>query len=594
MNKIVSMPSTMGDYMDLSRACMENNKFLEAIPYLKSAEKLAKKEKDKKKISIELAKVYAARFKYGYSNELLYRLMSKYPDDAEIKIMMLINMLSLNDRDLAQYYYDSVKDYIKTKKVFASQIVDDMVRLEVDMTGKNLEKDDAIDFDLEEILKEPPQQNTFTMINDSVRFDQYIDKICACINEGSYGEAIDLANEALKLKVNNQQKKIAIYSKAMALLILGYVREAKDLCEKTLDEYGDDLNIRLLYCQTLVDSKDKEGLKKAISSIIEAPDTEFMQFHRICQILIKGGLLDEAKNYLKKLIKDNPDSYSYNAYLGIIYFNEGDKEKARRIFAQLNGLYGDLATAKHFLNYIDSEETKPIPVEAVNGDWKELTMQYVTKFYSYLEMSDVNFREFLKNNYEEIVYEIKWLSTGMRAKPVFGLISKIFELDKEDLAPASKIVKAKRAVLALCSTVPFFDRYTQIHIISECIHYGFETKIPVLCDGKFYTVDTLSVYYMDFSVTFADAFANALAISATLGEEEFNKVKAFMENFKDMMCNHQFRWRNVNTIVVFILETALQKRAEDLNLNFEYGERQLQKYTDDYNEAFKEDYILGK
>ena len=67
-----------------------------------------------------------------------------------------------------------------------------------------------------------------------------------------------------------------------------------------------------------------------------------------------------------------------------------------------------------------------------------------------------------------------------------------------------------------------------------------------------------------------------------------------MENFKDMMCNHQFRWRNVNTIVVFILETALQKRAEDLNLNFEYGERQLQKYTDDYNEAFKEDYILGK
>lgn len=587
MSKIIKMPCSVKDYKDLAQDCIDNDDFAQAAVYYRSALKFTKSEKEKIKINIELAKMYAARLKYGYSNELMFDVLSKEPNNKEAMVVLFVNYLSLNRKEVASYYYDKAKRYIKSRGLISFRNADDMAELENDLLEEleNVKNDEDLniqpnDFDIEKFLSEDKAPIQFSVINDGVRFDQIVDEVCHEVNEGNFGTAIDKANEALKLNVPNERKKVAYYSKIMCLVLLNYYAEARELAEKVLKEISDDFAIRMLLCQACLEQKDKEALKKAIEPLLEKDCEQTFMYHRIIQTLLDAGLNEECYAYLKQRIKDEPDSYTYNSYLGILYYNQGLKEKALGVFSELNGRYGELSNAKHFVDYIKgTKKLKPIPANAPFGDWKELWNIYTEYFHQCMKLNDAPFLIEMLNHSDDIVYKIKWLSTDKRTRDVFELVSRIMitQAPESKKKEAKQLQVLKEKVLHL-AVVQYIDDLTQCHILIESMLNRVEDKIPVAIDGLFYVADVSEIYAMDLNFTIHYAFVQAMGVAICHGEKNYKKMLVFLKNMKQIFDDKDLHWMSGSSIAALFVKTALDGEEISPEFTMNYNEKIFEKY----------------
>ncbi len=592
MSKIIKMPCSVKDYKELAEDCIDKSDFAQAAIYYKSALNFTKSEKEKIKINIELAKMYAARLKYGYSNELMFNVLSKDPNNKEAMVVLFINYLSLNRKEVASYYYDKAKIYIKSRGLISFRNVDDMAELENELVEEleNIENNEATnvqsdDFDIEKFLSQEKEPIQFSVINDEVRFNQIVDQVCREVNEENFGAAIDKANEALKLNVSNDRKRVAYYSKIMCLILLNYYTEARELAEKVLKENVDDFATRMLLCQACTELKDKEALKKAIEPLLEKEYDQTFMYYRIIQTLLDAGINEECYIYLKTRLREEPDSYTYNSYLGILYYNQGLKEKALSIFSELNGRYGELSYAKHFIDYIKkTKELKPIPSNAPFGDWKELWYIYTEYFHKSMALDDMPFLSEILKDIDGIVYKIKWLSTDKRTRDVFELVSRIMitKAPEGKKKEAKQLQKLKENILHL-AVIQYIDDLTQCHILIESMLNQVEDKIPVAIDGIFYVADVSEIYSMDLNFTTHYAFVQAMGVAICHGEKNYKKMLVFLKNIKQIFDDKGLQWKSGSSIAALFVKTALDGEEISPEFTMNYNEKIFEKYRKELN-----------
>ena len=113
MAKIIKIENNTKYYLKKVDSLIEQEDFTTALIESNNAMRVAKNKKEKKDSYIYTARLLNLKFRFEYSNELLFKALMLYPHDQEIKMMIMMNLLSLQDFDAARHYYNQVKKYVQ-------------------------------------------------------------------------------------------------------------------------------------------------------------------------------------------------------------------------------------------------------------------------------------------------------------------------------------------------------------------------------------------------------------------------------------------------------------------------------------------------
>lgn len=585
--KVVQMPTSGQDFKKLADVAIASGDVVQGLKYLSSAIKAPNlKAKELAKYKTDYARALSMRCKYGYSNEILFGILADDKKNKEVMSLIMYNYQALNMQDQAKYYYDKCASFLeKRKNDFKSFIsnapgdilmidgeeipLDEITEEEIDgFLGTNLIKD----------LNTPKKPSIFTVIDNKSKFQDLVAEMYNCAAKQDFAGAIDCANKALELNVKKTDKIVPLYTKGVALMLMGYSREAMEHVNRVLEEYPNDYSVNILKCELLSSINDKSGLKDAMEFFKTRPLDEVLPFDRIMGIYLRNKLYQEGLDFVKPRMEYFSDSYTLNIYLGMLYFNLGEVQKAKEVLSEINGLYGDLCDARHLLNYINYGIKKPLIVSPQIGDIIDLSAQYLNEFCMFLEQEGKACASWATLDISNFIAKLKWIALNKSPDIAIAVVEKIYVLRSDDLTPhlQAKMRELKRELAKLILTVDDLP-----DVIKECIvHYILLShgKADIVVDGKFFSADPmLDIYAMPNN--FMRALVRAFAYSIARGEEMFMDTLRFANNLNALYQEKKFNWKSDMTIFAVIMYYVYgQQDLEMVIPGFKYNKKLFAKY----------------
>ena len=588
--KQVNIPVTAKDFKKLADEALVAGDVVTALGYLSSAIKdPTLNQKQLASYKKDFSRALAMRSKHGYATDVLFSVLYDYSEDKEALSLVMYNYQALFLNDQAQYYYKKCEKFLNKRKrdfmTFLEKTPNDTLIIDGEEVPIEEITEEAVDTflggDLLKQIKEPPKQSIFTVISAQTKFQDLITKMYEAAARQDYAGAIDFANQAVKLNVKKTEKAIAYYTKGVALMLMGYNREALEFVDGIISDYEDDYPMHILKCEIMANMKDKGGLLSCLKYFNERELDEVMPFDRIMALYLQFRMFDEALEFLKPRMKNFTDSYTLNIYLGMLYFNIGDVKKAKSIFAQLNGLYGDLCEARHLINYINYGIEKPLLVSPLYGNILELTTQYVNEFCMFLEQEGVSAISWATMDISNFIAKLKWISTNRAPDLAVAVIEKVYvasagKLTKELREKSKELQHEIGRLLMLVDDLP--------EVIRECIaHYQILThnKVKVVTYGKFYVADTmLDIFNLPGAVM--NAVVRAFAFTIVRGEELYIDTLRFVNNLNAVYAERNFRWRSEYAVFALILYFVYGKKdISTIIPGFKYNKQLFAKYLEE-------------
>ena len=590
--KTIKMPVSAKEFKKLADVKLVEGDVTAALHYLSSAIKdptLTQKALNQYKK--DYSRALSMRCKYGYANEVLFNVLYDNPKDKEALSLVMYNYQALGLKDQAQYYYDKCKDYLNKKKKsfmnFLSKTPNDTLLIDGEEYPIEEITEEAVDEflggDLLKEIKQEKEKSIFTVVDASSRFREKIAKMYEAASKEDYALAIDYANEATKEKVPDSEKVIAYYTKGVALMLMNYHREALDYVNSVIDKCPNDFSMNILKCEILAHMKDKGGLISSLQFFNSRPLDEVMPFDRILSLYLQFRLFDEGLEFIKPRMKYFSDSYTLNTYLGMLYFNIGEIKKAKSIFSNLNGLYGDLCDARHLINYINYGIERPMLVSPYVGNIVELTTQYTNEMCMYLEQEDVSAVTYATMDIGNFVAKIKWLAINNAIDIAIAAIEKLYIVDTSKLSDKTLtklgILKMEISKLLVCvEELPVSVR--------ECIaHYQIlsEHNVTVVSNGYFYIEDPdTAISFLDVPQCVQRAFLRAFAFAIVRSKELYDEVMKFAVNLNAIYFERNLNWRSEYAVFAVILYYAFgRKDVTDMLQGFKFNRQLYKKYIQD-------------
>ncbi len=583
--KIVEMPTKPQDYKKLADVAIASGDVVQGLKYLSSAIKSTDlKPKQLAKLKMDYARALSMRCKYGYSTDVLFKVLAQDKKNQEVMSLIMFNYQALNMDDLVKYYHPKCKTYLEKRKKDFKSFLSDAPGQVLMIDGEEIPIDDITDADIDsflgtDIIEKPQKKNSiFTVIDNDSKFQDLVSQMYDHASKQEFAQAIDSANQALKLNVKKSDRIIPLYTKGVALMLMGYHREALDHVNKVLQEYPNDYSVNILKCELLSTINDKEGLKKAMEFFKSRPLDEILPFDRIMGIYLRNKLYKEGLEFVKPRMKFFTDSYTLNTYLAMLYFNLGEVKKAKEVLSELNGLYGDLCDARHLLNYINYGINKPLLVSPQLGDILDLTIKYSNEFVLFLEQEGRACASYATMDIGNFVAKLKWISFNKAPDLAIAVIEKVFIISSKELPTELgakwRALKKEIAALLLCvEPLP--------ETIQECIvHYMLlsKGKVDIAVDGKFISADPMLDIY-SLPLTFMKALVRAFSYSIVRGEELFLETLRFANNINGIYQERKFNWKSETAIFAVIMYYAYGKLPLSETIpGFKYNEKLFNKY----------------
>ena len=111
------MPTTTKEFKKLADAALVEGNVVAALRYVSSALKVPDiSKKELGSLKRDYARILSMRCKYGFSNAVLFEVLSTNPKDKEALSLIMYNCQALGLDDVAQYYFEKCKGFLDKKK----------------------------------------------------------------------------------------------------------------------------------------------------------------------------------------------------------------------------------------------------------------------------------------------------------------------------------------------------------------------------------------------------------------------------------------------------------------------------------------------
>ncbi|MEG1608365.1 MAG: hypothetical protein RR348_00710, partial [Clostridia bacterium] len=219
--KKIDFPNTSKLFDKLTSSCIEDEKFAEAIFYVKKSIDICKNKSDKKQYFIRLAGLYLKLGNVKYSNETLFELLSEFPDYKEAQLALMFNMpMTTDGKILGEYYFDKCKNIFEK---FAIEFDE-----ESDELGEIIEDENEF---FDEFFEKFDKKKQFTVISKSTRLQERLTDAYIELSFNDYDAAIESLNHALAIQNLSCNEKSQICN---AFACCYYNLDKKELCYHAL------------------------------------------------------------------------------------------------------------------------------------------------------------------------------------------------------------------------------------------------------------------------------------------------------------------------------------------------------------------------
>ncbi|MDP8266630.1 MAG: SPOR domain-containing protein [Candidatus Aceula meridiana] len=145
-------------------------------------------------------------------------------------------------------------------------------------------------------------------------YAQPLEAIREAILEGDYSQAKDLSEQSLAKKLSRQEEEEVFYFLALSELYLGDYNKARGTFQRIVDgtknmDLYDKASVGVVSSYYL-DGEYREALKRCDDLLKERVDSNYFSsiYLKIARINLKLSHWDPARRYLKKILKEFPDS----------------------------------------------------------------------------------------------------------------------------------------------------------------------------------------------------------------------------------------------------------------------------------------------
>ena len=580
-------------YQDLAKKAIENNDISIALRHYRAALSLDNLTKDEiYTLKKEYAKALALRGKFSFSNKMIYEVLVDRPHDSEAYAILMYNFKAVDYDEAAKYYSKKAQPFLNKRrddfKKYLSDLNQDFLYyddMEIPVKELNNDEFDRLisgEFPFIDDIKDKPKP-TFTVLDHIQEFDTLMNKLYDAARHEDYAKAIDYANDAIRLNVADDVKIAAIYAKSVALMMMGYARESLDQVNVMLARHPDDNSFILLKAEILQGMKDDDGLVRTLKVFNDRPKDEVLPFERIIDLYLKRGLYGAALEFVEPRLPYFIDSYTLLSYYGVILFDIGRVKEAKSVFADLNGIYGDLCDARHLQNYIKLGIDKPMLVIPQFGDIKELTERYVNELCLLLEQNDNYGLTYLNRDVDDFISKLTWVIEGGKLELAEAVIKQVFLLA---IGKGSNKKGAKQALKIIYNMPATIDGLPKD--IKESI---FELRL--LEEKPFCYLDSWNLFkiskdvFKGFSVSKTIYFAcvHAVAYDMARDSERYYKTLKVCKLIDEKYKVKNFAWkskRNIYALIVY-LSGDRENMPEGIVPDIIYDKKLFQKYLAEFD-----------
>ena len=589
------------DYFQKAKQAVEKQDFVQAFRMFRNALAFDNITREKRiEIKKEYAKVLAMRGVFVASNQLLFEVLLEAPLDSEANAILMYNFKATGFENTAEFYAVRAQNFIKEKRENFKDELSKMSQGEsLFVDGQEVNVEDLSDTEFDRLingefpfLEEENKPNGVFTVRDHVdEFDKFTSMMYEAAQKQEYAKAIDYANDALALNVSEDLKLVAYYTKCVALMIMGYVREALDLVNMILENHPDDYTYVILKAEILSDMKDIDAVRETLAFFEDKPKGDVLPFDRILLLYFKNHLYAEALCFLEPRLPYFNTSESLLSNYGIINFNLGNIDKAKEVFADLNDMYGDLSDAYHYLNYIKYGFDKPIPNNTFVGDITELTKQYISEFSLFLEQEGVAAASWMTMDIDGFIRKLLWIIRSGRVDIACGILKKVFLVAVE--AKSQKMSKQMRPLLNRIFEIPAIELGLSADV-KETI-FDFE----LLYKPSFYYLDEESKFRVankllekfDFPKAMWTAVTHAVAYDLPRNQKRLKSILNLLKRLNQMNAEKKFSWKSERAIYALILYLATPKQTppEEIVKGLIYDKNVFEKYLFEYNQRLNKD-----
>lgn len=381
-SKIRKFPQDGKTLSTMSQRFANDNDFVKAIICLNRALLHEKGKISRREMLFELASLYGKIDNLQYSNEVLFQLLCESPhnDKAFLSLMMNITTSKYADKDLAEYYFNKCKNMFE--EILVADLVDDDDQLS-EMVGDGNALLDLL-FDNEQKKKD------FHVLGRSEKLHDILAQAYILLGNEKAEDAIVILNSAYQIKKLSKLENARICN-ALACCYFNLGNE--ELCSQHLfkaDEFENN-NVDCLVMMYAFSDKFKrpDVMNFCLDSLEKSDFKKRFDAQRIVTYLCEGKRFNAALDVAKKYLKLHPFDYEFNKFEGIIYFNLGYKEKARKIFLRQNNIFGKLCNARYYVYCIDIfSDLKFLSIERFPNNWVLLAKIYVSRSSIFLDLDD--------------------------------------------------------------------------------------------------------------------------------------------------------------------------------------------------------------
>ena len=144
---------------------------------------------------------------------------------------------------------------------------------------------------------------------------------------GKTTEAESFFRQAIRL---NPALQKARYSLARLLKLLGRYDEAIELFDAELQHTPQDVRLRLLRCDTLLQARRNQEAIEGLREVIKLDDLNFPARHSLASELAEQGEYAEVIETLQPLVNEFSNDTSINYLLATAYDDQGNRERAEQ------------------------------------------------------------------------------------------------------------------------------------------------------------------------------------------------------------------------------------------------------------------------
>ncbi|MEG1395316.1 MAG: hypothetical protein RSD04_06155, partial [Clostridia bacterium] len=291
--------------------------------------------------------------------------MSEFPDYKEAQLALMFNMpMTTDGKILGEYYFDKCKNIFEK---FAIEFDE-----ESDELGEIIEDENEF---FDEFFEKFDKKKQFTVISKSTRLQERLTDAYIELSFNDYDAAIENLNHALAIQNLSCNEKSQICN---AFACCYYNLDKKELCYHALmqsfefeEDNIDCLCLMLAYAEKY---EQKSPFNFCLDKLEQCSFDNELDAFKIVANLNEGKRFATALEVVDKLLRKKPFDYNFNKYRGILYFNMGEKTRARNIFLHQLRLFGDLCDARYYLFFIKSfAEEDFLSIERLSNNWSKLT-----------------------------------------------------------------------------------------------------------------------------------------------------------------------------------------------------------------------------